>query len=319
MIERLRRLYSGFANDDRVLIVIFADPDAISSAMALKRLLWRRVASITIARINAIKRADNLAMLKLLKIQLSSLSQVNPADFTRLALVDSQPLHHQEMADLNFDFIIDHHPLGDMSASFIDVRPDYGATATILTEYLRAAKIVPSRNLATALFYGIKTDTHNFARQGQLEDMRAFRYLFPLSNMNAINKIENSEITRTTLKYLQQALAVVKIRKRRSLVFLEKVDNPDTLVQIADFFMGVYDINQSVVAGVFNRQLIIIIRTAGLRKDAGIYAAKLFGQFGTAGGQKTMARAEIPLDNLDPQIAKTTPALERFVRERVFG
>ena len=67
-IERLRRFYKLFSGDDHVLIVINADPDAIASAMAVKRLLWRKVASVTISHINTIERPDNLAMIRLLGV-----------------------------------------------------------------------------------------------------------------------------------------------------------------------------------------------------------------------------------------------------------
>jgi nanoRNase/pAp phosphatase (c-di-AMP/oligoRNAs hydrolase) len=39
------------------------------------------------------------------------------------------------------------------------VRPEFGATATLITLYLREAGIDPDPQLATALFYAIKTDT----------------------------------------------------------------------------------------------------------------------------------------------------------------
>ena len=57
--EKLRRLQSQFAGEDQVLILINADPDAIASAIALKRLLWRKVAGVTIAHTNVITRPDN--------------------------------------------------------------------------------------------------------------------------------------------------------------------------------------------------------------------------------------------------------------------
>lgn len=68
--ERLRRFYDIFSGDDQVLIGINADPDAIASAMAVKRLLWRKVAGVTIASTNVIKRPDNLTMLRLLGVRL---------------------------------------------------------------------------------------------------------------------------------------------------------------------------------------------------------------------------------------------------------
>lgn len=317
MIEKLNRFYTVFQNDDKVLIIINADPDAISSAMALKRLLWRRVNSVTIARTNEIKRADNLAMIKCLKLNICHITSLDIKGFTRLTMVDSQPHHVEGLDSLHFHVIIDHHPVGKNTADFFDVRPDYGATATILTEYLRAAKITPSRGLAAALFYGIKTDTNNFVRQGQLEDMRAFRFLFPLHNQNMVRKIENSGVSRSSLKYFQKAFENVKLKKETALVFMERVDNPDTLVMLADFFMRVHDINRSIAAGIFKDHLIVIFRVAGVRKNAGRMAMESLGAFGSAGGHKSMARAEAPLSAFDPKLFEKPGAFERFLFRRL--
>lgn len=320
MIEKVGRLYDVFNGDDRVLIVINADPDAIASSMALKRLLWRRVASVSVARTNVIKRPDNLALLQFMKMPCSHIGETVLSDYSRLVMVDSQPHHQEALMPLQFDLIIDHHPLGNYGrAKFVDIRPDYGATATIMTEYLRAAKIKPSRTLATALFYAIKTDTNNFVRQGQLEDMRAFRFLFPLINQNMISKIENSDISRASLKYFRTALQRVKLRKDSALVYLDKVDNPDTLVMLADFMMRIRDVNRSIAAGLFKDNLVVIFRVVGSRANAGQMASKALGAFGPAGGHKGMARAEIPIASLDPRLFEKDGAVERFIFNRVHG
>lgn len=313
MIERLNRLYDVFQGDDRVLIIINADPDAIASAMALKRLLWRRVSSVAIVRTNVIKRADNLSMIEYLKLPILHISEVKIDDYTRLAMVDSQPHHAEETKSIQFDVVIDHHPLGEAQARLTDVRPNYGATATIMTEYLRAAKITPSNKLATGLFYGIKTDTNNFARQGILEDVRAFRFLFPLKNQNAISKIENSDITRSALKYFKKGFDRLKIKKETAFVCMGRVDNPDTIVMMADFFMRVREINRSIAAGIWKDKLVVIFRAYGARANAGKLAQKAFGSLGSAGGHKSMARAEIPLSNIDQKVVDNDAALERFV------
>lgn len=317
MVERLGRLFKAVHGDDNVLVVIEADPDAISAAMALKRLFWRRVNGVTIACTNQIKRTDNLAMIRLLKAPLSRLAELDPGGFNRLALVDSQPHHHEAMAGLDFDIIIDHHPFREIKAGFLDVRPEYGATATMMTEYLRAANIKPSQHLATALFYGIKTDTNNFARQGQAADMRAFRFLFPYANLNLINKIENSGLSHKSLRYFETALKSASIRKGLAVVVLEKVDSPDTLVQLADFFMRVDDVNQSLAAGVCQDQLVIIFRSVGLRRNAGGFMARAFGEFGPAGGHRSMARAELPLAKIPDRWRQKAGGLKRFVMNRI--
>jgi len=296
--EKLRRLLGLFSREDRLVIVINADPDAMASAMALKRLLWRQVSATTIAHINEIRRPDNLAMIRLLGLGLLPIRKVNLGEFTRFAVVDSQPRHHEGFEGINFDVIIDHHPATEAKAPFVDIRPDYGATSTIMTEYVRAAKIKPSVKLATGLFYGIKTDTSNFERKAIMPDVNAFQFLFRYVNVPMARKIEQAEITLDSLKYYRKALEEMAVRKNRVHVHLGSVTNPDICVSLADFFMKLHDITWTVVSGTYQGRLVIIVRNDGIRKDAGKVLGEIFGELGQAGGHKTMARAEIPVENL---------------------
>lgn len=296
--ERLRRFYERFKGDDQVLIVINADPDAIASAMAVKRLLWRKVAYAAIAHVNVIKRPDNLTMIRTLSINLSYEKDMDKNRFNRFVLVDSQPNHHEAYGRYAFDVVIDHHPDTMPVSAYSDIRPKYGATATILTEYLQTAKIRPSEKLASALFYAIKTDTSDFEQQALIEDVRAFQFLFHHANMHLVRRIELADLRLDFLKYFQIALERKCIRRGRLYVHLGPVLNPDVCVVIADFFMRIHSINWSIVSGVYDKKLVVIIRNDGLKKNAGKMVKDSFGQMGSAGGHKSMARAEIPLEAL---------------------
>ena len=296
--ERLRRFYKQFSGDDVVLIVINADPDAIASAMAVKRLLWRKVANVTISHINTIKRPDNLAMIRLLGVDIFHTKDIDETRFSRCAIVDSQPAHNEAFARFAPDVIIDHHPDTGIEAPLTDIRPKYGATASIMTEYLRAAKIKPSVKLATGLFYAIKTDTGNFERQTIIEDVKAFQFLYRHTNIHLARKIEQSELRLDFLKYFTKALANKRKRKGRIFAHLGPVVNSDICVLIADFFLRIHSINWSIVSGLNDKKLILILRNDGFRKNAGTVSKNSFGLIGSAGGHKNMARAEIPLINL---------------------
>ena len=298
--EKCKRLKEVIHPDDSLAILIDADPDAMSSAMALKRIFWRKVQRVEIFHINKIERADNLALIRLLKIEQKHIRQFHPGSFDKLAVVDSQPRHHDEFAGLPFDIILDHHPVDDSSrATFVDIREEYGANATIMTEYLKAAKIKPSPRLATALFYGIKTDTDNFARKSLPNDINAFQYLYRFANLNIIKKIESSEITRKTLDYFKAAIDGAAFIGDRAYIHMGAVKNPDILVLIADFFMKVAETTWSIVSGEYDEKVVVILRNAGFRGDAGKVARKLFGVLGgSAGGHPGAARAEIPLNEI---------------------
>ena len=109
-VENLRRFYNHFTSEDHVLILIDADPDDNASAMAVKRQLWRKVVGVTIARINEIKRPDNISMIQLLKVNLVSIQDIDKNSFSRFVLVDSQPNPHDIFSDFPIDAVIDHHP-----------------------------------------------------------------------------------------------------------------------------------------------------------------------------------------------------------------
>jgi nanoRNase/pAp phosphatase (c-di-AMP/oligoRNAs hydrolase) len=272
-----------------------------------------------IYHINIIKRTDNLALIKLLKIDQQHIRKLNRAEITKWAIVDSQPHHEEHFNKYSFDIIIDHHPVvPGSSGQFVEIKEDYGANSTIMTEYLRAKKIKPSPRLATALFYGIKTDTDNFVRSSMPNDIEALRYLYQYTNINIIKKIESSEITRKTLASFQAAIKNLMFLKDIAFIHMGKVNDPDILVIIADFFLKLGEASWCIVSGIYRHKLIVIFRNAGFRLDAGKMAQKLFGQWGSAGGHRSAARAEIPIDEIKSEM-KDGSELKQFVIAKIKG
>ncbi len=313
--ERINKLWGLFKWEDRLLILINPDPDSIASALALKRLLWKRVHTITLGYVGKITRLENQAMIRLLRVKMEPLENLTLSEFTKNALVDSQPSHHEKFEKLDYHVIIDHHPITNfVKAPFVDIQPTFGAVASMMTEYLQAARIVPSSRIATALLYAIKSDTDNFERGATEADVRAFRYLFHYANINMLRKIEFSEIKLQWINFFRIALNHLHVHRNRVVVHLGAVPNPDICVLLADFFMRVTEIVWSVVSGTYEGKLIIIFRNDGQRKDAGQLAIRSFGTFGTAGGHKGAARAEIPLSNISDHLKETAPKnVEKFI------
>ncbi|KAB2892009.1 MAG: phosphoethanolamine methyltransferase [Desulfobulbaceae bacterium] len=298
--ERLHSFWEVFDKDDDVLVVINADPDALAGALAIKKLLRYRVKNVVIAHPNEIRRLNNVAMVERLRIPIERLSNVKLNDFAKKVMVDSQPNHLPCFEKIDFDVIIDHHPPTSKweGVRFVDIRADYGATSTMMVEYLRAAEMKPSVSLATALFYGIKVDTQNFEKKSLLADGIAFRYLFNIANRDLVRKFELTDLRRSELRYFNIALQELKYSKRRYYTHLGKVRSPDVLVIIADFFNHVGEIDWVFVSGIHGERLIVIFRCDGYRKSAGKLAARIFSAIGSAGGHKEAARAEVPLKNL---------------------
>ena len=87
--------------------------------------------------------------------------------FAMIAMVDVQPPYFGDQLP-RADIVFDHHPQPiSYEASFKDIRVKYGATSTILTEYLSANDVKLNQRVATALLYGIKTDTPHAGKECQ--------------------------------------------------------------------------------------------------------------------------------------------------------
>ena len=196
---KLRHLRAVIQGHRRALVVTHdnPDPDALGSALAL-RLLFERLGAVnaTVAYGGEIGRAENRSLIALLKLPVRPLALVRPEAFDLFALVDTQPAAgNHGLTDPRFwpQVVIDHHPwrASRRPIEHADVDPGCGAASTLLVEALAAAEIEPSPRLATALFYGIKSDTHDLADRASPADLSAYMRLFPQADRALLHRIEH--------------------------------------------------------------------------------------------------------------------------------
>jgi len=148
-----------------VLVVISADPDAIAQRHGRRSPALRRVESVTISNVNPIDRPDNLAMIRLLKVPLKPLPELQLERFTKVVIVDSSPATTSSCARSQTPLPSLIITLRYQSGGAIHRHPSQlRSDGDPLDGILRAARIGPSRILATALYHAIKTDTDDFKR-----------------------------------------------------------------------------------------------------------------------------------------------------------
>lgn len=299
--------------DQNWLILISADPDAMASAMALQRILKRKGALAEIASINDISRPDNLAMIRYARLHMRRFKPAMLNNYSHFALVDSQPSHHEEFAGIEFSIIIDHHPIVTEpdTAVLQEIKPGYGATSTMFAEYLYNLEIRPGVRLATALQFGIRTDTQAFQRNAHEVDLRAYQFLGKFADASLLQRIMSSEFHLDWLAYF--AKGITKLRKAGTghFVFMDKVVSPDILVLLADFLTRVYEIRWVAVTGIYDKEVVMVFRSDGQSQDVGRIAALKFNELGSAGGHKTMARAEFPANIVESK------ELESFIYKKL--
>lgn len=295
-IEHLKRL---FTQKDRVGIIIIPDPDSIASAFAFQTLIKQWVHHCETIHLTETQRLDNRAMLSLLKLRYKPFRQSDLSRYSKLVMLDGQPSHNLLLCHLSFSVIIDHHPSTlEHPVPFTDIRINYGATASIMTEYLLQADIRITPRLATALYYAIKTDTDMFRRTSSHHDLNILGHLLPKIKIGVLRTIEGSEIPRTLLKYISKALADVSFHKSLAYVHIGNVERDEICPILADFLLRIKGITWSIVSAITEKHLTIVMRSWRERKDVGKMAVKTFLRLGKAGGHRYAARAEIPLSSI---------------------
>jgi nanoRNase/pAp phosphatase (c-di-AMP/oligoRNAs hydrolase) len=295
---RVQQYQRYFADADRVLILLHnePDPDALGAGLALRNVLRRTRTTAIIGAFQGITRPENLRMADLLDIQLETVTPDELPSFDRIATVDVQPHYFGGLLP-RVDLVVDHHPeQAGYTAVFKDIRADYGSTCTILTEHLRAVDVNISERTATAMLYAIKSDTLFFARQTNRVDLEAFTFLYPLADPALIRKMEGAEITMERLEYVTRALAASRLRRQVFAAYLGETSREDFVPYIADFLLQVEDVKWTIVAGLIGGQLVVSVRNLGYSRNAGEFVKGAFGDIGSAGGHRAMAKAVVPGD-----------------------
>jgi nanoRNase/pAp phosphatase (c-di-AMP/oligoRNAs hydrolase) len=317
--ERIRRLL-GPADRLGILLQDDPDPDALASGLGLRALVGRTKPTAPLITFGQITRPENLAMIAALEMEVEHVTPADLGRFDALALVDVQPTFFEESLP-EVAVVIDHHPEAKgWRAAFRDVRPSYGATATILTEYLRAAEVKFTERLATALFYGIKADTLHLERGGTRADMEAFAFLYELANHNTLRRIERPELPLDALDALGDALVHRVIIGDVLFAHLGAVSRPHLIPQFADLCLQVKGMEWAVVSGLTDEELHISVRNVCYVKAAGEVVKEAFGDVGSAGGHRSAAKAVIPIRTWAARVGPATPAAlrpaiaDRFVR-----
>ncbi|MEE8474142.1 MAG: DHH family phosphoesterase [Myxococcota bacterium] len=274
------------------------DPDGIACGMALRALLGRKSPKAPLISFGEVQRPENLAMIQALGLDVRTVTPEELDEFDGIALVDVQPSVFGDSPPArvrSVDIVIDHHPeRSGYDAVLKDIRPSYGATATILTEYIRASDMELRPRLATALVYGIKTDTQLLGRETSRHDMAAFAFLHAHHSPALLRRIERPALPAAGLRALGRGLADSRVEDGVHLLVLGRV-REDVIPQVADLALQAEGAEWSIAAGIVGSDLVFSVRNVGYVRAAGEVVRAVVEGLGVGGGHRSMAKGIIPL------------------------
>jgi nanoRNase/pAp phosphatase (c-di-AMP/oligoRNAs hydrolase) len=322
--EKLDRLIGLLCGKGSLLIILqdYPDPDAIASAVGL-RALANTIGGLqcSLAHGGTVGRSENRALADYLKLNLRAVDTVDAARFDLIAMVDAQPkTGNASLPGKGLPHIvIDHHPIRKITRSclFTDVRGQYGATSTILFEYLTLAGIEIKVDLATALVYGIRSDTQDLGRETSKADIAAYLALYPLANKRMLSRIMNASLPNSYFQLFANALVSAQVFGSAVVACVGETENPDMIGEVADLLIRKEGADRVMCYGFHGLRVLFSIRLSGCEMKAGEVAQRVAGRQGAAGGHRAYAGGQIPLaasDSLAKQVEIGFAITERFRR-----
>lgn len=279
------------------------DPDCLAGSFGLQLLLKKHFKiESTLFYQGLIGRAENRSMVNQLKIEALPYKDIDFRRFKTIAMVDTQPSagNNPLPSKVIPDIVIDHHrPIRKKTrlVKFQDVRPEAGSSSTIITRYLRAAEIKIPKTLATALLYGIKTDTYDLEREAGPDDVDAYRFLIDKVDRNALTRIERPIHNRNYYAQLHKALETTEIYDDACITILDPVLYPEITAELAEWLYSMWGIHSVLAVGIENNDKIYLsLRLRNKKKKAGKMIKNIAGKHGMAGGHDQSAGGMITLD-----------------------
>jgi nanoRNase/pAp phosphatase (c-di-AMP/oligoRNAs hydrolase) len=275
------------------------DPDALACAATIQYLVRTLLGQTAfIAQGGIVGRAENRAMLKYLSIDLTPVGELAFAD-AHVVLVDTQPgrSNNSLPADCVPTAVIDHHPAYAEyeGVAFLDLREHYGATSTILTEYLQESRVEVESKIATALFYGITAETQDLGRESTPADIAAASFLYPFANKRRLAKIENARVPRVYFRAVHDAIERAAVHGGTVVSILPEVQYPDMVAEVADFLLRLDDVEWACAIGTFKENLQVSLRTTDRDVNAGELLQRVLGT-NSAGGHDMTAGGRIKVE-----------------------
>ncbi len=283
------------------------DPDGLGALVGIQQLLQDRFGlGSDLVLEGRIRRAENVAMRQLLKIHSIPKGGVNPAEYKGLILVDSQPgfTHTHPPGGLPLLAVLDHHEgaeepcseLLDPIYSWVD--SGFGATSTMVHHLMREFDVIPSRRTATALFCGIRYDTHDLALESTSFDEESFFELQKNADRKMLQQIDSPPLPRSYFGQMAQAIDSCEVYGFALLALMGEVTSPETVAEVADWFVRLDGQQWSLAGGACDGRYQVSLRTDMPGADAYPALRYILGGEGACGGHGRMAGGQVPLTDM---------------------
>ncbi len=301
------------------------DPDAMATALALEWLAKTVDTATAIQYSGEISHQENRAFRTVFDCDFDPIQTADDIAYESIVLVD----HNEQRGftgceRLEPDIVIDHHPGDGRGRVFTDVRPEYGACASIIAEYFQDLNYEPAHPdqedgnqldgeqladhdhhfpslIATGLMYGILSDTNRLTAGCSPAEFDAAAYLSPGVDSDALDRIANPPVDAAVLDTIATAVDERIVRPPFAVSDVGTVENADAIPQAADELLQLEGITAAVVIGDVDDTIHLSGRSRDDRVHMGDALAAVVDDIpmSSAGGHARMGGGQISLTHME--------------------
>lgn len=302
-----------------ILMHAFPDPDALASAFGLNHLLRTAFGvESTIAYDGVVGRLENRTMVRTLRIPLVRSRPALLREFSRFALLDTQPgfSNNSFPSQKRATLVLDQHPADNPpNADFFIVDPGCGATCVLVAQALLQSGVdIPAR-VATAIAYGIQTDTLDLYRARRPDVASTYLQILQHCDMRALARIQNPVRPRRFFSILGRGIRDAAQYRRVIIAHLGQLDVPDRVSQVAEFLLTYRRARWCFTSGRYKGRLHVSLRTVRTDAQAGEVLRAIFDRRKDAGGHGAIAGGSCRVGLQAPEA--TWSECERRLTERL--
>ena len=319
VIRWIRRPVGGrflrvLAQRDEVTVLMHPnpDPDAMACAAGVALLAEQVGTKATLQYSGQIRHQENRAFRTVLDLDMEQIEHVDDLASPHVVLVDHNRPRGFEGADTVAPYaVIDHHPGGGTGEAFTDCRIEYGACATIVSEYCRdlggtpmstgsvgRGDFVLSPVVATGLLYGILSDTKHMTNGCSAAEFEQSAYLYQGVDEDSLDRIANPQVGVEVLEAKARAVWQRDVRGSFAVSDIGTISNADAIPQAAEELIQLEGVTAVIVYGKCNGEITFSGRSRDDRVHMGetLEAALCDLPGGSAGGHARMGGGQVPID-----------------------
>jgi nanoRNase/pAp phosphatase (c-di-AMP/oligoRNAs hydrolase) len=297
-----------------------ADPDALASCIALHTLVTHQLGAgvnVTISIKGAYGGGMNAAFAELIDFHPVPWDESTLSTYDAVLLLDTQPgfRNNPLPADVAPLAVIDHHRIGRgrrPSCPFCDIRPDVGATSSIIFSYFMELEQKISPTLGATLVFGIESDLAGAAgTPGELDNV-ALASLTLIADPRMLYNMRYVDLPQNVFVSFAQGLSNAVYYENAMVSHLDVAPSPERPAVIADFLLRFEQVKWALVTGVMDGQLLLSLRAYQGKMSAAELMKRLVRHLGEGGGHRTKAGGAIPLTGTPGEVDR----LRNTIRNR---